>query len=73
MKVAPFKDECVCVREGEREREKETEIQKEREKTGREEREGERRGGGRQKVPKPSLRSGPVAPAGLEAKPDTKD
>ena len=73
MKVAPFKDECVCVclREGEREREGDRNT--EREKTGREEREGERRGGGREKVPKPSLRSGPVAPAGLEAKPDTKD
>ena len=53
---------CVCLREGEREME--TEIQKEREKD-RERREGgERRGGGREKVPKPSLRSGPVGPAG---------
>ena len=62
---------CVCLREGEREME--TEIQKEREKD-RERREGgERRGGGREKVPKPSLRSGPVGPAGLEAKQGTKD
>lgn len=66
----------MCVFERGREREMETEIQKEK-KTGREEREGmregERRGGGGQKVPKPTLRTGPVAPAGLEAKPGTKD
>lgn len=66
----------MCLREGERERWRQK-YRKREKKTGREDREGmregERRGGGREKVPKSSLRGGPVAPAGLEAKPGTKD
>lgn len=73
MKVVPFKDEYVCVRVFERggERDGDRNTERERKKEG--EKRGRGRGGRRKREGSQTLlRSGPVSPAGLEAKPGHK-